>query len=929
MTSPHSHRHQPCLRAAAHKDNFGLRALALTHRRLYIAFSGAAPLCDQISNNLDAQQPSRVCSTLALSIRDMATTAVTQRGPRGPPLTNTEEAAPPRSSTDAGMRCPDPSAHQAKSSALQNQASAAALYSTSPARTADARAAATLTNPLGADGKLSSASAATSLKYAKAHDLPSFPSVGIDTKSSASAAALLANQNKKSPEWWKPEQSAAAGKAALLANDYKMAPLWQPEASAAGSQAAMLAHRDGPKLKLWAPQASTEGNSAATIAMRQQAPSKAVDYGYTDQGRKNAFTAATGAHSASSRKRATSNPPPAPLYPDSMNSARNALSAAMIAHSPSMSAKQHEDPKSSDLGALEAARIQHAKSISRDMYTSAPPVALEVDEKKHNDALHASAISMAKKIYEVQQQQLDGAAGHSVARTGATAAHGQKPPSGEADIKQQAMRYIGIQEAAQRLAQERLAKIGYDEHAAYRSHYGYNQPSRSKFSIRRGRNRAYSASEAVPGDHSDSDEDDFRSRRIRSQMEQLNKELADVDAKKRDADRKSLLAAAQRKVQAQMQGMDKKIYDETGKMSPGMVDDWDNKAKKRAMANSEARMENHGKVHIGNGKWMDQSEIDAIAQARIQPTLDEITEKTEQRIAAEEKRRAEEEERRLDLAEKKRRERIEKERAAESKAEEKQLKEDEKRAAKARAVEARLAARQEKEQEKSRKSAEDPLTGADTQTSKEIPAVTPMTVAVHTSPYDNDHLQQHQSSKEAVGDDSSSPTSPQGPSKGFKSLLTKLKRRSKPASGLEMDEEAKEKEPGFIGGAALLSSTSEPQSHSEDNPSHSRHEAEDVSRPTDLGDVEPKPDYVPHVNRPYSEVSSMSNYSEYGVSSPRGRAGERIVSDGTVKSSGTDFEEARDHFDTDLAPPPSFTSDADKARKGSPNRDSKFHEVGL
>ncbi|KAH9860509.1 hypothetical protein J1614_011840 [Plenodomus biglobosus] len=862
----------------------------------------------------------------------MATAAVTQPAP----LTGTEEAVPHKASTDTGMRCPDPSAHQVKGSALQNQASAAALYSTNPARTTDARTtAAAANNPLGADGKLSSASAATSLKYAKAQDLPSFPSVGIDTKSSASAAALLANKNKKSPEWWKPEQSAAAGKAALLANDYKMAPAWQPEASAAGSKAAMLAHKDGVKTNFWAPQASAEGNSAANIAMRQQGPSKAVDYGYTDQGRKNAFTAATGAHSASRRKRATSNPPSAPLYPDSKNSARNALSAATIAHTPSMRAKpqavQDDGYKSSGHGALEAARIQHAKSISRNMYTSAPPVALEVDEKKHNDALRASAISMAKKIYDVQQQQqqLDGAAGHSAARTGATAAHGQQSASGEADIKQQAMRYIGIQEAAQKLAQERLAKIGYDEHAAYRSHYGYEQPSHSKFSMRRGRHRAHSASEAVPADNSDSDEDDFRSRRIRTQMEQFNKQLADVDAKKRDADRKSLMAAAQRKVQAQMQGMDKKIYDETGKMSRGMVDDWDDKAKKRALANSEARMENHGRVHIGNGKWMDQSEIDAIAQARIQPTLDEITEKTEKRLAADEKRRAEEEERRLDLAEKKRRERVEKERAAELKAEERHFKDEEKRAAKARAAEAKSAARHDKEQEKSRKPVEDSMGGPDVRTSKETPAVAPVVATAPEPTSDNNDLYQDPRPTQAGDHEPASPTSPQGSSKGLKSLLNKLKRRSKPASEGEVDDKAKEKEPGFVGGAALRSSASEPQPQTSDQVSHSRHESADVDRPTDLGDVEPKPAYVPHVDHPYSDVSSLT--SDYGddVAAPRGRSAERIVSGGTIKSSGTDFEEARDHFDADLAPPPTFTSDADKARKGSPNRDSKFHEVGL
>lgn len=113
-----------------------------------------------------------------------------------------------------------------------------------------------------------------------------------------------------------------------------------------------------------------------------------------------------------------------------------------------------------------------------------------------------------------------------------------------------------------------------------------------------------------------------------------------------------------------MAGIDKKVYDETGKFSPSMLEEWDAKARARAAANSEARMENHGKVHIGHGKFMDQAEIDAIAQARMQPTLDEINEKTEKRLA-------EEEERRLELAEEKRHQQTEKERAAEIKAEEK------------------------------------------------------------------------------------------------------------------------------------------------------------------------------------------------------------------------------------------------------------------
>lgn len=445
-----------------------------------------------------------------------------------------------------------------------------------------------------------------------------------------------------------------------MANGYKMDPLWKPEASAAGSKAALLAHRDGVKLKLWQPEASAHGHSAATIAMGKKGLSPNVVLGSSDAQKKNSLLAATGAVSLSGRARSLSHPASPPSYPDANNSARNALSAATIAHSPSMKAAKSPTVQSNRLGspAMQAARIQHSK-VSREMYTAAPPVGLEVEEKRHNDALRASAISMAKKMYDVQQHHIDQASGRtSHAHTGAAAAHSQKPHATEDDIKQQAMQYINIQEAAQRLASERLAKMETDDTAAYRSYYGYEKPGRSKLSIRRGRNRAASNPEPE-----DSDDDELRSRQIRNQMSQLNKSLAEVDRKKQEQDRGYLIAAAQRKVQAQMLGIDKEIFDKTGKMSPAMLDEWDAKARAKAAANSEMRMENHGRVHIGHGKYMDQSEIDAVALARIQPTLDEITEKTE-------KRRAEEEEQRLEMEEKKRQAHLEKERTAEMKAEE-------------------------------------------------------------------------------------------------------------------------------------------------------------------------------------------------------------------------------------------------------------------
>ena len=124
--------------------------------------------------------------------------------------------------------------------------------------------------------------AATSLKYAKPEDLPSFPSAGLKL-ASASAAASIADNNKKSFEHWKPGASQAANRAADKAQNYQMDPLWQPEASKAGNSAA------GQALRMKPVAAITERESPA-------------------DSRSKALQAATGAM-AGGRKRAESAPP--------------------------------------------------------------------------------------------------------------------------------------------------------------------------------------------------------------------------------------------------------------------------------------------------------------------------------------------------------------------------------------------------------------------------------------------------------------------------------------------------------------------------------------------------------------------------------------------------------------------------------------------
>ena len=490
--------------------------------------------------------------------------------------------------------------------------------------------------------------AATSLKYADPRDLPAFPVVGLtNPDSSAGAAATLANRHKKPFEYWKPGEIPAANKAALQASDYKMAPLWHPELSAAGSKAALLAAEEGGDVKIWRPSPTDAGGSAAAQAMKAKGLSPQLDYGHTEDGGKRALMAATQSMTTG-RRRAGSTPvePPA-LYPDSKNSAANALKAATSVAKRGQPAPVAPAPTNPPIN---AAKIHNAAvtNLSREMYTYSPPVAPELEEKNRQAGLRASAIAMAQQMYNVQQKAIEQAAadmGRAESRYGATNAH-NRPASVMSDESYSPPKYTNLQEAAQKLAAERLAKL-HDEHAAYRTYYGTQsaQPSH-KLSIR-GRNRRRASSDGQIGE-----DDEERSKQIRSQMSLFSDKLAQVDNKKRQKDRDSLLAVAQRNVRASMTAQDEKVFNETGKVSPAMMAEWEAKAKAKAEAESSTRMVNYGKVNIGGGRYMDQSEVEEIAAAKVQPTLDEVTATAEKQRARDEELRQQQLERERLAAEK-------------------------------------------------------------------------------------------------------------------------------------------------------------------------------------------------------------------------------------------------------------------------------------
>ncbi|KAI9800598.1 MAG: hypothetical protein M1833_003256 [Piccolia ochrophora] len=581
------------------------------------------------------------------------------------------------------------------SSKLEDQAATAALYVTK------GRSKKSSDNyPLDEHGKLSEASAATSLKHADSHDLPSFPVVGLSNKeSSAGAAASLAHANQKPFEHWKPDPSASASAAAVLAKDHKAPEPWHPEETSKGSKAAAShAQAEGGFVDVWRPgnAITAYGNSAAAQAIRLSGVVSPEARSSTPaDDKKKSLIAATGAVK-NSRRRAESTPVPVTSYPDAGNSSANALNAATLAAKPSTkkaAPKPGSDPR---MPPIDAARIHNiAKNkVNRDMYGSHPPVALEIEEKNRNDVLHAAAVSMAKKMFEAQQRKLQEASAvkRSDSRAAATSVHGRqhRRSSVSSDESSPApMQFTSVEDAAKKLAAERLAKL-HDEHRAYRDYYGTNAPARHTSMRMKMRRRASSE-----GGNKEED-DEAQSRRIRSEMSIFNRSLAEVDMKKRQRDRDALMAAAQRNVKASMSGMDEKVFAETGNVAPSLMEDWEAKARAKAEAGSKARMANYGKVNIGGGKFMDQADVDAVASKNVQPFIDDINLKAEAQ-------RAKEEEIRLDQEQSKRLADEDKARQREIKADQKKAKDLEKQEEKARKQEEKTKKAEEKRRAKEEK----------------------------------------------------------------------------------------------------------------------------------------------------------------------------------------------------------------------------------
>ncbi|OQE46896.1 hypothetical protein PENCOP_c001G05302 [Penicillium coprophilum] len=460
----------------------------------------------------------------------------------------------------------------------------------------------------------------------------------------ASAASALAHANRKPVEIWQPPaRQPAAEKAALCVKDYAPSQQSKPPTahSADGLGAAMLAVRE---------QRASVSQPSASAVRRGSSTDR---YHYTAVGgnpKDKALKAASGAYTLS-RKRADSAP-------------GDAGNTSELQYDPLTGAARHsrveeEDPLDHLDPAMEASRVRHMSNANPKLYTSSPPVQPETEEKIHKHSQRAAAISMAKEMYKVTDSKPQ--TGESPAVRAAQKGQSQLGYRKTVSTADGAAlrRAIALQEAAQKRAAEKLALMR-NEHADYQLYYGTApQPQRSRLITRRKR-----SSSDAEGSQTDAEQ----SRQIRSQMSSLRAKMGQA-GDRQTQDRELLMQAARRNVDRTLQDMEERVCADTGRAPPSLQREWDEAAQARVRQEAEefeGVPTQEDRVNIGRQTYMDMADVDAVARSRLQPALDEIADNAEQR-------RANEIEARLDAEEEERHAAVERERDADTREIEKQL----------------------------------------------------------------------------------------------------------------------------------------------------------------------------------------------------------------------------------------------------------------
>ncbi|KAI1155761.1 hypothetical protein F4825DRAFT_406471 [Nemania diffusa] len=572
------------------------------------------------------------------------------------------------------------------------------------------------------------------------------------------------------------------------------------------------------------------------------------------------------------RQRADSAPTPRESYPDEFNAAANALNAATRAHRPVLLSPVP----------LEEVGAVPFTTMNKLMFTSRPPVQPEVDEQKRADVLRASAIAMAKKMYNQQQKMFEAKKTHA----------DQASPRGNLEVSSsisddpQPAQLTTLQDAAYKQAQARLAKMQQRnaQDRDLQDYYG-TKPLSHRFSVK-GKLRKRAVSDGAV-------QDQRRSQQIRTEMSLFSNRLSEIDERKRQQDQDLLLTAAQRNVHERLKGMDAKIANETGMVPPPTLTQWELKA--RAVAQSRALQKDNrqGKVDIGAGMQMDQEDINAIAARKVQPILDEINAKAELEHARQL-------ELRMEMERKKDEQEAEKARQREVHDVQKKLKQQEKQERKERKAEEKQEAKAKMEEGKLTKAEQRKLARAEKTKSAEHghsareewePEEDVITMNSSGQPVRIPRL----STQEAQARVSPEPVEegPRSPSSKVKSWLKSRFSRG-PKSPIEEPTKGKASHRGFVGGVSLTGNRSTRSVASLDSHSASMREVAMAGRTPGLGQ------------------SQLDGDAEAG-------------SHQSVESDDEFFrDEVVDRPATRLTPPRPLRGSSPAQ---SPPRDSRFHEI--
>lgn len=442
-------------------------------------------------------------------------------------------------------------------------------------------------------------SAGARLRYADPKSLPSYPSRGVPREATASAAAALGWAKNRDGSLSVPHPirektaSFSATTAASLATDPKDS---QRRAKSVRERKAppkvtTTAHRHSFSQDNW-------GSSAACIAYKSQpSPSKKDTHVSPPHHGRSSLAAAQEA--TASRPRSLSSP----LVKQRSHGLANPGSTQRWSFAPELS-------PSAEYGSVPTTLLD------RSMYTSHPPVGIEVEERRRADELHSSAVALARQVFLKQQKLTEQHMREMEEDDDDDMMSGGEPAHSEP---------VNLHEAAYKLAQERLAKLEqeFQKNREFRERYNPNQsptpPRRRTHKAFRLRNRS----------SSDSDLQSRRQDRTSNPTTIFPSLQTKVDQDQRRRDREAVLAAARRNVQSQLHDIDESIYDRTGMVPPSKLTEWKTKAETLAQIKVASEMPPSGKRDVGGGMFVTQEEIDAVAARNVQPLLEEINERAE------------------------------------------------------------------------------------------------------------------------------------------------------------------------------------------------------------------------------------------------------------------------------------------------------------